>query len=246
MNLKDNFSTQSKQYAKFRPTYPKELYQFLLSHVAKTQVAWDCATGNGQIATVLSQHFDYVYATDISENQLKNAPQIANITYKVERAEYTSFQDHSFDLITVGQAIHWFKFDAFYTEVKRTLKPNGLIAIIGYGIMHINAEIDEVIHYLYKDILGSFWDEERKYIEDNYLNVTFPFREIQCPAFQITTAWNFEQLIGYLETWSALQHYIKLKSKSPIPLIYERLKQAWGNTKKHTIHFPILLKVGKP
>ena len=246
MNLKDNFSTQSKQYAKFRPTYPEELYQFLLSHVVKTQVAWDCATGNGQIATVLSQHFDNVYATDISENQLKNAPQIANITYKVERAEYTSFQDHSFDLITVGQAIHWFKFDAFYTEVKRTLKPNGLIAIVGYGIMHINAEIDELIHYLYKDILGSFWDEERKYIEDNYLNVTFPFREIQCPGFEITAEWNLEQLIGYLETWSALQHYIKLNSKSPIPLIYERLEQVWGNTKKHTIHFPILLKVGKP
>lgn len=243
--MKDNFSTQSSQYAKFRPTYPQELYDFLLSHVKDTKLAWDCATGNGQVASELAKRFDKVYATDISKNQLANAVQLPNIIYKLEQAEHTNFSDHSFDLITVAQAIHWFKFDEFYAEVKRTLKPDGIFAAIGYGIMQITPAIDEVIHYLYKDILGTYWDEERKYIEDNYLNIPFPFKEIENPGFKMTTQWSFDQLIGYLETWSALQHYLKANGQNPIKLVYDNLKQAWGAAQTREIYYPLLLKVGR-
>lgn len=243
--MKDNFSTQATQYAKFRPKYPQALYDFLLDQVNGTKTAWDCATGNGQVATELAKHFEQVYATDISEKQLSNASQVANITYSVAPAEKTSFSAKTFDLITVAQAIHWFKFDEFFAEVKRTLKPDGIFAAIGYGIMHISPELDQVVHYLYEDILGEFWDQERKYIEDNYLNIPFPFTEIESPNLEITAQWNFEQLVGYLETWSALQHYIKAKGKNPMVIVYNDLKQAWGNADTHEIHFPLLLKVGK-
>jgi ubiquinone/menaquinone biosynthesis C-methylase UbiE len=51
--------------------------------------------------------------TDISEEQIKNAARKDNIIYAVERAEHTSFEPNSFDLVTVAQAIHWFDFDNF-------------------------------------------------------------------------------------------------------------------------------------
>ena len=109
--MKDNFSTQSAQYAKFRPKYPEKLYDFLFSKVVTTEFAWDCATGNGQVAVELAKKFNHVDATDISEKQLINAPQLPNITYKVESAEQTEFPENNFDLITVAQSFHWFKFD---------------------------------------------------------------------------------------------------------------------------------------
>src|SRR4030095_11116914 len=140
--MKDNFATQSDQYVKFRPTYPDELYQFLLPLVKTKDAAWDCGTGNGQVAQELSKHFKKVYATDISEKQIKNAIQRENIFYKVESAERTSFPDKSFDLITVAQAIHWFDFGAFYKEVERTIKPNGVLAVIGYGLLSIDEDTD--------------------------------------------------------------------------------------------------------
>lgn len=243
--MKDNFSTQSAQYAKFRPKYPEKLYDFLFSEVVNTEFAWDCATGNGQVAVELSKKFNHVDATDISEKQLINAPQLSNITYKVKSAEETQFPDNHFDLITVAQAIHWFKFNSFFTEVKRVLKPSGVFAAIGYGIMQINPEIDKVVHYLYENILGNYWDEERRHIEDNYLNIPFPFAEIESPALEILTRWNFEQLVGYLETWSSLQHYIKASGENPMNLVYEDLKKAWGNNEQMAVHFPLLLKVGR-
>lgn len=52
--MKDNFSRQSASYAKYRPGYPPELFDFILSHVKGREAAWDCATGNGQAANQLA------------------------------------------------------------------------------------------------------------------------------------------------------------------------------------------------
>ena len=104
--MKDIFSSQSDGYAKYRPGYPKELFDFILKHPEKRIAAWDCATGNGQTAKELAKHFEQVYATDISSMQLANAEQLPNIFYSLQPAEQTKFENSSFDLITVSQALH--------------------------------------------------------------------------------------------------------------------------------------------
>ena len=71
--MKDLFSSQAKLYATFRPHYPDELFQFIIRHVPQRNMAWDCATGNGQVAQHLSPHFKKIIATDISHQQLENA-----------------------------------------------------------------------------------------------------------------------------------------------------------------------------
>lgn len=243
--MKDYFSTQSALYAQFRPTYPAELFDYMLSLVKEKHTAWDCATGNGQVAKELAKYFNHVFATDISENQLKNAMQQPNITYAIAPAEKTTFKNEVFDLITVAQAIHWFNFNEFYTEVKRTLKPDGLVAVIGYGLMYINPAIDALIHKFYEDILGPFWDEERRYITEHYQTIPFPFHEIKTPNFTIKTKWPFEQLVGYLNTWSALQHYMQMHNQNPMDFILEPLKETWGNAESREVNFPILLRLGK-
>lgn len=242
--MKDNFSVQSAGYAQYRPTYPTELYDFLLSLVTNQETAWDCATGNGQVATALAEHFNHVLATDISQNQLSHAVQKENITYLLESSDKSSFADDTFDLITVAQAIHWFDFDAFYSEVKRTLKPFGIIAVFGYGVMKIDEKVDSVIHKLYKTILGQYWDDERSYIDQGYQTLPFPFQELPVPDLSIKTLWNFEQLTGYLNTWSAVQHFQKANGSNPLEEVIAELHLAWGEGNKD-ITFPILLKVGK-
>jgi len=243
--MKDNFSAQSAEYAIYRPTYPKALYDYLLSLVKDKKAAWDCATGNGQVARVLAQHFEKVYATDISEKQLSQALKVPNIYYRVEPAEQVSAVADSFDLITVAQAIHWFNFEAFYAEVKRTLKPDGLFAVIGYGLMNIDKKVDQEVFKLYEDILGKYWDPERRYIEEAYKTIPFPFEEIVAPHFQIKTTWNFKQLIGYLNTWSSLQHYKKANDRNPLEYMFTSLKEAWGNDAEKEVRFPILLRIGR-
>jgi ubiquinone/menaquinone biosynthesis C-methylase UbiE len=242
--MKDNFSIQAKGYSKYRPYYPAEMISYVASFAENKQLALDVATGNGQVAIELAKYFKQVYATDISEKQLENALQKDNIIYKEERAEQTSFGDSQFDLITVAQAIHWFDFDAFYKEVYRILKPDGIFAVLGYGLFQTGGEAEKLLKHFYYDITGPYWDAERRYLDENYATIPFPFEEIKTKQFTNEFAWTFEQLIGYLETWSAVQHYIKKNGTNPVDLIRDELKESWekGNRK---VTFPLLLRIGK-
>ncbi|HKR07008.1 MAG TPA: class I SAM-dependent methyltransferase [Bacteroidia bacterium] len=244
--MKDNFSKVANLYSQFRPSYPAALFDFLIPLVHSRKIAWDAGTGNGQIASELANYFEKIFATDLSEKQIKNAIIRKNIIYKVEKAEQTTFGDNEFDLITVAQAIHWFDFSKFYAEVKRTLKPEGIIAVIGYGLCIIDQKADKIIDHLYSNILNSYWDEERKYIDEHYKTIPFPFIEIPTPAFKSVYDWNLEQLIGFLNSWSAVQHYKdRNNNENPLDEIINNLRSCWQENEKKKVSFPAFLRVGK-
>lgn len=242
--MKDNFSTQAKAYAQHRPYYPPEMISYIVSLVPHKDTALDVATGNGQVGAALASYFKNVYGTDISAKQLQNAKPAPNLIYKEGSAEDTGFANEQFDLVTVAQAIHWFNFDAFYTEVRRILKPDGLLAVMGYGLFSTNPETDTIINHFYKDIIGPYWDTERKYVDDNYTTIPFPFTEIETQKFTNHFTWTFDQLTGYLETWSAVQHYIKQNGANPIDSIRTDLQASWEKNDKQ-VTFPLLLRIGK-
>lgn len=243
--MKDNFSKLSQGYSQYRPSYPLALFEYLVSLVPDRKTAWDCGTGTGQVASRFAGYFAKVYATDISENQIKHAVKKHNIIYKIERAEKTTFSDNSFDLIAVAQAIHWFEFDKFYQEAERTLKSNGVIAVIGYSLAKVNQEIDEVVNNFYTNIIGEYWDKERKYVDEHYRTIPFPFNEIDVPQFTSEYRWSLNHYIGFLNTWSAVQHYIDKNNSNPIDLIVDDLEKLWAEDEKKSVIFPVLLRVGK-
>lgn len=242
--MKDYFSTQSKAYATFRPTYPKELYGFILQHVRNKGNAWDCATGNGQVARYLARYFDKVHATDISQKQLAHAHKKDNIFYSVSSAEKTPFDDSQFDLVTVAQALHWFDRDLFFDEAKRVSKPGAILAVWGYSLLYIDPVLDSLIMEFYKDVVGPYWDDARKLVEEEYRTITFPFEEIPAPSFRIQLKWTLDQLSGYLSSWSATQKYIKKREHDPVSPWIRKLNEHWTQPIM-TVTFPVFLRVGK-
>lgn len=242
--MKDNFSKQASGYSKFRPQYPDELIEYVVSFVQNKGQALDIATGNGQVASKLSPFFETVYGTDISQKQLDNAIQADNIIYQLSAAEKMTFENQKFDLITVAQAVHWFDFDVFYKEIYRILKPDGIFAVMGYGLFSTNAHSDVILNHFYYNIVGLYWDKERKYLDENYETIPFPFDEITVKKFRNQLSWTFEELTGYLETWSATQHYISKNHQNPIDLIRNELQSSWEKNNKQ-VSFPLLLRIGK-
>lgn len=241
----DNFSSGAADYALYRPGSPDGIFDFLYEQVSDHNTAWDCGTGNGQVAIRLSDKFNQVYATDISSAQLALAEHRHNVTYLQERAEQTSLADNSVDLITIAQAIHWFDFDNFYKEVRRVARPGALIAAWTYSLFSMTPEIDKVIAHFYWDITRNYWDKERAHIDAGYSTIPFPFREIKAPELQIIKSYTLDQLIGYLRTWSGMQHYIKQEKKDPIDLIIADLKNAWGSDTYHEIRWPVHVRAGR-
>jgi len=240
---KDFFSGHSKLYATFRPTYPDDLYSFILKHIKNLDAAWDCATGNGQVAQVLAKHFNQVEATDLSQQQLDNAVQIKNIHYSVQSAEKNTFPDNHFNLITVGQALHWFDLDKFYSEVRRVAKKDALLAVWGYAICKVSTNVDEHFNHFYNHVVGPYWDSARKMVEEEYRSVPFPFEQIETPTFSIQVEWTLEEFAGYLTTWSATQKFIKDKNYNPVPEFVKLIQPYWKEKEKVT--FPVFLKLGR-
>ncbi|MBC7875088.1 MAG: class I SAM-dependent methyltransferase [Ferruginibacter sp.] len=242
--MKDNFSKQAALYATYRPGYPTELFEFILQVTRGRSAAWDCATGNGQTAKELARYFERVVATDISQQQLDNAEQAVNIFYSLQPAEQTNFPDNSFDLITISQALHWLRFDDFYREVRRVAKNEAWIAAWMYGLIRISPEADQLISDHHFQVLGKYWDSERKYVDDNYTTIPFPFEEIKCPEFRMQYEWTIEELEGYLNTWSALQKFIVVNGFNPVDKLISAIKGLSPN-KKLGISFPLRLRMGR-
>jgi len=242
--MQDLFSRQSDQYAKYRPTYSAELYDFVLAHVPGREVAWDCATGNGQVAGELAKHFQRVIATDLSESQLAEAKRAENIDYQAASAENSLQADYSFDLVTVGQALHWFDFEAFYAEVRRVMRPGGVLAVWGYELLNISPEIDALILDFYENVVGSYWAYERRYLQERYATVPFPFREIPAPEFPMVKHWTLDELAGYFDTWSSVDKFRHQHGFSPVGELTEKLRLFWPAGERKAVTFPVFMRLG--
>jgi len=246
MNFEDHFSELASTYSKYRPTYPTKLFEYLASCCKKHKQAWDCGTGNGQAAISIAEYFDNVFATDASKDQLEQAVLHSKIVFKNEPAEKVSLQDKSTDLVTVAAAVHWFHFDKFYAEVKRVLKPEGIIAVWGYHLFAITPEIDRLLTKYYKEILKGYWPERFHYVDTRYTDLPFPFEEINPPKFEMITEWNLDQVAGFLSSWSGTKIYQQKVGHHPLNEIWDDLLLAWGNEKlNRKTHWPLYIRIGK-
>jgi len=243
----DNFSTQSKEYSFSRPTYPESLFEFLSKVTPQKNLAWDCATGNGQAAIGLSKYFKKVIASDASKNQIRHGFQIENIDYKLFPAENAELDNDSVDIVTVAQTLHWFDFDKFYYNVKRVGKKDGVVAVWSYDMHKINPQIDKFTDRLDVDgeILGSYWNKEIKYVKEKYKTILFRFKEISVPAFKTTLYWNLHQLWNYMQTWSSVKKYYSENKSDPLDLVKSEMKNLWGDElDKREVTWNINIRVG--
>lgn len=243
--FKDNFSRQAAIYARFRPHYPHALFAFLASLTPLHELAWDCGTGNGQAAIALAGYYGQVFATDPSIEQLRHATTHERVEYRAEIGEHSSLSSATADLITVANAMHWFNLDNFYAEVRRVLKPGGILAAWCYGVPAICPEVDAVIGLFHDDVLGEFWVPENRMVEQGYRELPFPFEEVAAPVFYSTRQFTLDDVIAYLDTWSATQKYMAAYGTSPTAPLYGQLLQYWGDPKEaRLVTWPLALKVG--
>jgi len=242
----DYYTNQAREYAEYRPTYPEELYNFLVDYAPKNSKVLDCCTGTGQAALELAKRFRCITAIDINKEQIKYATKRDNIAYRVAAAEQSGIDANSIDLITVATGIHWLNLEEFYCEAKRILTPQGIIAIWGYGATSITPEIDSILDHFTGVTLKDYWDDALWLAWNDYEGLPFPFKTIGDPGFMITKELTLDELRNYLFTWTTYQRYIKERESDPYEEIRRDLEAAWGNPNhKRTVSWAITMKLGK-
>lgn len=245
MAFKDHFSGHAGSYARYRPDYPSELFEFLATLTPRHEVALDCATGSGQAAVGLAKHFNCVVATDGSVAQLRNAQAHPHVAYLANLAEQPALRDGSVDLAAAAQAAHWFDHARFHPEMRRVLRADGVLALWTYGLAFVAAPIDAVVRYFYDEVVGPYWPPERRHVENGYRDLPFPWRELAAPPFQLRLDWDLDDFVGYVGTWSAVQRYTKVSGADPLPVLRAEIAPLWGSGHR-TVVWPLHLRIGRP
>lgn len=136
--MTDTYSHYSRiveNYSRYRPHYPRQLIDWLKTEcsLSPTHVVADIGAGTGQMAELFLENGNRVYAVEpnlemcsAAKNLLRSYPLFTSIA---ATAEATTLSDHSVQIITVGNAFHWFKHDQVRREFLRILLPQGWVVL---------------------------------------------------------------------------------------------------------------------
>lgn len=242
--FKDHFSAQAAEYQRHRPSYPSALFDWLAAASPACGRALDVGTGNGQAAVGLAAHFAEVIATEPSAAQLALAMPHPRVRYLPGTAESSGLTAASVDLVTAAQAAHWFDGPRFGAEVRRVLRPGGLVAVWTYETFSAGPPVDALVAGFYRDVVGPYWPPERRHVEERYATLVLPFPDIPAPRFELASEWDAEAALDYLGTWSSVARYRRLRGGDPRELLAPLLREAWGPGLRR-LRWPIHLRAAR-
>jgi SAM-dependent methyltransferase len=130
------FSNRVENYAKYRPSYPDGILDTLRAECGLTpqSVIADIGSGTGILAAMFLEKGNRVYGVEPNREMREAGERLlgdyARFTSVEGQAEATGLPDGSIDLISAGQALHWFHLEAARMEFQRILKPGGWVAIV--------------------------------------------------------------------------------------------------------------------
>jgi SAM-dependent methyltransferase len=240
------FDQGGRAYARFRPEYPPELAAYLASAAPDDRLAVDVGCGNGQLTQLLAPHFQRVIGLDPSADQIANAVPHARIHYDCASAERLPVPDASASLITAAQAAHWFDLPAFYREVRRIALPGAAVALVSYGVLNLESDLDRRFQAFYRDEIGPYWPPERKLVDTGYATIDFPFEEIAPPSLAIRLEWRLAEFLGYVSTWSATRSAREAGREALLVAFAADLAALWGDPDTaRPVSWPINMRIGR-
>jgi len=243
MSRVPDFSPLAEQYARARPRYPAELFDWLAGTVSRRELAWDCATGNGQAAIDLAGRFARVVATDVSGEQLRHAEPHPRIRYERAPAESSPLPDGAADLVTVAAAVHWFDLEAFRREVSRVTAPGGVLAVWTYHVGDVEPPFDLVFGRLFRDVLKPYFAPQTRWVDERYETLPLPGEPIPAPRFAMTAEWSLEQTLEFIASWSGTAAYREATGEDPVDPVRDELEATWGDPSAvRPVRWPLYLR----
>jgi ubiquinone/menaquinone biosynthesis C-methylase UbiE len=128
-----------------------------------------------------------------------------NIAYSVGAAENIPYEEALFDAVTCFSAFHWFNANLALDEIRRVLKPKGLIAITNKNeTSNLKNEFRQLLSHF---VIGDLPDVKKKYD---------PLRELQIHAFSDITK-HVEIVSELLSTLEATAYFQSVSLWNLIP-----------------------------
>lgn len=197
------FSNRVENYLKYRPRYPTEIISLLEKECGLTResVIADVGSGTGFLSELFLRNGNHVFGVEpnaemraAGERLLADYPDFVSID---ATAEKTTLPDASVDLITAGQAFHWFDREKARVEFQRILRPFGWTMIVwntfptGRSAL-VKAYDDVLVRY------GTDYREVAKEIEGSGIEKFFPAGDCKRARFDFQQTFDWEGFKGRL------------------------------------------------
>lgn len=242
----DYFSQVAAGYRAHRPSYPAAAVDLLADLAAGQDLAWDSGCGSGQLSVPLAGRFARVIATDASAEQIAKGRTQPRVEYRRAPAEASGLPDAVVDLAVSAQAAHWFNLPGYYAEVRRVARPGAIVALLSYGRVRVEAGADPLIDWFCAGVLGRYWPPERRFVDDGYRSLPFPFEEIPVPPMEMRVQWALGEFFGYVDTWSATQALQRAEGRGPIEAFKRDLARVWGLAGAvRPVHWVLTVRAGR-
>lgn len=201
-NPTQRFTGRVESYRRFRPSYPPELADRLRSvcGLSPDSVIADVAAGTGLLTQVFLAAGFRVTAVEPNAEMRAACGSLAAEFPRLEIvegvAEATGLPDHSIDLITVAQAMHWFDLEKARAEFCRVLKPGGWCAVL-YNNRHPGGD---AFHEGYEELLDEFGIDyaavKGQHMGRKRLAAFFAPSSMECAAFPNEQSFGLVDLEG--------------------------------------------------
>ncbi len=130
------FTPRVQSYQRYRPSYPSAILTLLENQcgLAPDSRIADIGCGTGLLAELFLEYGCEVFGVEPNAAMRAAAEELPAAGERFHsingRAESTTLADASVNLVTAGQAFHWFDPVAAHHEFSRILKPGGSLVLV--------------------------------------------------------------------------------------------------------------------
>jgi ubiquinone/menaquinone biosynthesis C-methylase UbiE len=195
----DKFTRKAEVYSKYRPSYPTRIIEILGTEIGftKEKVVADVGSGTGILSKIFLDNGNFVYGIEPNSGMRtfaeKNLSSYRKFVSLNRLAESTGLPDNCVDLVSAGQALHWFDRDLARYEFSRILKKKtGYVMIIYNERKKKDATMDDYDNLVERHASKS----ETPDIDAEYLTKFFAskgYKEFTVPNEQVL---DYDGLIG--------------------------------------------------
>lgn len=228
MDPKLRFSARVSNYVKYRPKYPSAIIEFLTDKriLSKESIIADIGSGTGILSQLFLENGNKLYGIE-PNGEMRNACKKILKHYKNfisidATAENTTLKESSIDLITAGQAFHWFNVNKAKIEFKRILKSSGYVILI----WNIRKKAKPGFQMDYEQFVLKYGKDYKEILkQDKNIDLLFEYKR---KLFYNSQLFNFDAFLGRVLSSS----YIPLTNEPNFDEMVEEVKDLFEKYQK--------------
>lgn len=223
IKLETQFGEANKEYKKFRPTYPEQLFKIIFENVQMPyKKAVDIGAGTGISTRILSETFENVIAIEPDEKMISMGSFGENTHVINDCAENVEIDSNTVDLITAGNAFYWMEADTILKKMYVWLKKEGIIAAYRYNLpLTDNSLINQEI-CIQSELNWDYFRHDRlRDTEYTYRNIkkSLFFCDVKVERIENIVALKPEDLVGFFASTSYGSAYLRSLDNPDVYLV---------------------------